>query len=63
MDEASSAIRDTAFSLYFALAFGVGGAWNAIMGWMIDYFGFDEAILTMAISYVVAGMLLLMKRK
>jgi hypothetical protein len=33
------------------------------MGWMIDYFGFDEAIWTMAISYVVAGMLLLMKRK
>ena len=62
-DEASPAIRDTAFGLYFALAFGVGSVWSAILGWMIDQFGFDAAFLTMAFSYVVAGLLLLLIRK
>ncbi len=31
-DEASPAIRDMAFGLYFALAFGVGSIWSAILG-------------------------------
>ncbi len=62
-DEASPAIRDTAFGLYFALAFGVGSVWSAILGWMIDHFGFDAAFLTMAFSYVVAGLVLLLIRK
>ena len=62
-DEASPAIRDTAFSLYFALAFGVGSAWSAILGWMIDQFGFGAAFWTMAASYVAAGLLLLLIRK
>jgi MFS family permease len=62
-DEASPAIRDTAFGLYFALAFGVGSVWSAILGWEIDQFGFDAAFLTMAFSYVVAGLLLLLIRE
>lgn len=62
-DEASTAIRDTAFGLYFALAFGVGSVWSAILGWMIDHFGFSAAFLTMASSYVVAGGLLLLIRE
>jgi len=61
-DEASPAIRDVAFSLYFALAFGVGAAWSGILGWMIDKFGFGAAFLTMAASYVAAGLLLLLIR-
>jgi MFS family permease len=62
-DEASPAIRDIAFGLYFALAFGVGSVWSAILGWMIDQFGFDAAFLTMAFSYVAAGLLLLLIRE
>ncbi len=62
-DEASPAMRDTAFGLYFALAFGVGSAWSAILGWMIDQFGFEAAFWTMAASYVAAGLLLLLIRK
>ncbi len=62
-DEASPAIRDTAFSLYFALACGVGSAWSGILGWMIDHFGFGAAFWTMAASYVAAGLLLLLIRK
>jgi MFS family permease len=62
-DEASPAIRDTAFGLYFALAFGVGSVWSAILGLLIDHFGFDAAFLTMAVSYVAAGLLLLLIRE
>lgn len=59
-DTASPQMRDTAFSLYFALAFGVGSIWSGVLGWVIDRFGFDAAFLTMAASYVCAGSLLLL---
>src|SRR5579863_2420350 len=62
-DSASPAMRDNAFGLYFALAFGVGSVWSAILGWMIDHFGFDAAFWTMALSYIVAGALLLLLPK
>jgi MFS family permease len=62
-DEASPAMRDIAFGLYFALAFGVGSVWSAILGWMIDQFGFDAAFLTMAFSYIAAGLVLLLIRE
>ena len=58
-DSASPAMRDSAFGLYFALAFGVGSVWSAILGWTIDYFGFGAAFWTMALSYLAAGALLL----
>ena len=58
-DSASPAMRDSAFGLYFALAFGVGSVWSAILGWMIDHFGFGAAFWTMALSYLAAGALLL----
>jgi MFS transporter, FSR family, fosmidomycin resistance protein len=57
-DSASPEMRDTAFGLYFALAFGVGSAWSGILGWMIDHFGFGAAFWTMAATYAVAGLLL-----
>ncbi len=62
-DYAPHEMRDAAFGLYFALAFGVGSIWSGILGWMIDRFGFDAAFLTMAGSYIVAGLLLLFIRK
>jgi MFS transporter, FSR family, fosmidomycin resistance protein len=61
-DTAAPAIRDTSFSLYFALAFGIGSIWSGILGWVIDRFGFDAAFYTMAASYVAAGLLLLLIR-
>jgi MFS family permease len=61
-DTAPPAIRDTSFSLYFALAFGIGSIWSGILGWVIDRFGFDAAFWTMAASYVAAGLLLLLIR-
>ena len=61
-DTASPEMRDTAFGLYFALAFGIGSAWSGILGWMIDRFGFGAAFFTMAASYICAGLLLLLIR-
>ncbi len=61
-DTAPSAIRDTSFGLYFALAFGVGSIWSGILGWIIDRYGFGAAFWTMAGSYVAAGLLLLLIR-
>ncbi len=62
-DSARHEIRDAAFGLYFALAFGIGSAWTAIIGWIIDKFGFSGAFWTMAISFLIAGALLLLIRK
>src|SRR5579863_7769349 len=57
-DSASPAMRDNAFGLYFALAFGVGSVWSGILGWVIDRFGFGVAFWIMAATYAVAGLLL-----
>ncbi len=62
-DTAGPEIRDSAFSLYFALSYGIGSVWGAILGWMIDRFGFGGAFWTMAVSFLVAGALLLFIRK
>jgi MFS family permease len=62
-DSASRDLRDNAFSLYFALAFGVGSAWGGIIGWLIDQFGFQLAFIVMAISYLLAGSLLTLIRQ
>ena len=62
-DSAPPEMRDTAFGLYFALAFGVGSVWSAILGWLIDHYGFNAAFWTMAASYLAAGLLLLFLRK
>ncbi|WP_376796156.1 MFS transporter [Thermogemmatispora sp.] len=62
-DSASRDLRDNAFSLYFALAFGVGSAWGGIIGWLIDRFGFQLAFIVMAASYLLAGCLLTLIRQ
>src|SRR5947208_11002415 len=62
-DSAQPQMRDTAFGLYFALAFGVGSIWSGILGWEIDRFGFGVAFWTMAGSYAVAGLLLVFMPK
>jgi FSR family fosmidomycin resistance protein-like MFS transporter len=62
-DTASPEMRDSAFGLYFAVAFGIGSAWGALVGWLIDRFGFTAAFCVIAASYIVAGLLLLLIRK
>jgi MFS transporter, FSR family, fosmidomycin resistance protein len=58
-DMAPSAIRDAAFSMYFALAFGVGSLWTAVYGLIIDGAGAATGVpivfVVMAVTFVVAA--------
>ncbi len=47
-----------AFGFYFAIAYGVGALWTAALGWIVDSFGFPAAFVTMAASFVVAGLVI-----
>lgn len=47
------------FGIYFALAYGVGSLWLALLGWVIGTFGFTAAFSIMAGSYIGAGLLLI----
>jgi MFS family permease len=56
-DGAPPAERDAIFSLYFAVAFGIGALWAAGAGVLLDQFGYTPVFIVMAASYVVAGAL------
>jgi MFS family permease len=45
----------TAFGAFFALGYGVGSLWTAVIGWIITTFGFPAAFATMAGSFVVSA--------
>jgi MFS family permease len=51
------AARST-FGAFFAIAYGVGSLWTALLGWVIDRFGFPAAFATMAGSFVLAAAIL-----
>lgn len=55
-DMSEGANPRVAFGFYFAIAYGVGALWTAALGWIIDSFGFPVAFVTMAASFVVAGL-------
>ena len=62
-DAVPTGVRDTAFAVYFTLAFGVGSLWTALYGVIIDRVG-DTAGLPivfwlMAASFVTAGVVML----
>jgi MFS family permease len=44
-----------AFGAFFAIAYGVGSLWTALIGWVIDAAGFGAAFAVMAGSFLVAG--------
>jgi len=54
-DEAPRAERDALFSLYFAVAFGIGAFWAAAIGAGLDHLGFGVVFTIMAATYLVAG--------
>jgi MFS transporter, FSR family, fosmidomycin resistance protein len=54
-DEAPAAERDALFSLYFAVAFGVGSLWAAGLGVALERLGYGPVFLVMAVSYVAAA--------
>jgi predicted MFS family arabinose efflux permease len=54
-DEAPVAQRDAIFSLYFAVAFGIGAIWAAAVGVALEHLGYTTVLLIMAITYLAAG--------
>jgi MFS family permease len=48
----------SAFGAFFAIAYGVGSLWTALLGWIIDAAGFPAAFATMAGSFVLAGVII-----
>ena len=45
----------SAFGAFFAISFGVGSLWTALIGWIVTAAGFRLAFVVMAGSFVVAG--------
>lgn len=45
----------SAFGAFFAIAYGVGSLWTALLGWVITVAGFPAAFTVMAGSFVVAA--------
>jgi AAHS family 3-hydroxyphenylpropionic acid transporter len=58
-DAAPAGLRDTAFALYFTLAFGVGSLWTALYGAIIaavgEAAGLPIVFWAMALSFVAAA--------
>jgi MFS transporter, FSR family, fosmidomycin resistance protein len=54
-DEAPGRDRDAIFSLYFAVAFGIGALWAAAIGALLGRLGFVTVFAIMAATYIVAG--------
>jgi len=54
-DEAPARDRDAIFSLYFAVAFGIGALWAAAVGVLLGRLGFATVFAIMAATYLAAG--------
>jgi MFS family permease len=54
-DEAPTPERDAVFSLYFAIAFGVGALWAAAVGAALGRLGFTPVFTIMALTYLAAA--------
>jgi MFS family permease len=54
-DAIEGAPQQAAFGAYFAIAYGAGSAWIAILGWTIDHLGFSATFLIMAASFIAAA--------
>jgi hypothetical protein len=45
--------------VFFAISFGVGSLWTAVIGWIITAAGFGVAFAVMAASFVAAAAVVL----
>ena len=61
-DAAPAGIRDTAFAIYFTLAFGVGSLWTALYGAIISATGETSGLpivfVAMALSFIAAAVVM-----
>jgi sugar phosphate permease len=48
----------TAFGAFFAISYGVGSAWVAVIGWIISAAGFPAAFAAMAASFAAAAVII-----
>lgn len=62
-DEAPGRDRDAIFSLYFAVAFGIGALWAAAVGALLGQLGFATVFAIMAATYLAAGACVLAMRE
>jgi MFS family permease len=62
-DRAPGPTRDTAFSVYFTVTFGVGAIWALIIGSVAAGWGYPAAFMVMAGSYAAAAVCLLLIRE
>jgi dipeptide/tripeptide permease len=46
-----------AFGAFFAISYGVGSLWVAVIGWVISTAGFPGAFATMAASFAAAAII------
>jgi MFS family permease len=53
-DATRGAPQQAAFGAYFAISYGAGSAWIAILGWTIDHLGFTATFWIMGASFLVA---------
>jgi MFS family permease len=51
------------FGAFFAIAYGVGAVWTTVVGWLVTAHGFRTAFLVMAVSFLVAGLLIIAVRE
>jgi MFS family permease len=54
--------QDMAFALYFAVAFGVGSLWAAVLGWVTDVLGFTATFAVITGTYLTTILVLLPTR-
>ncbi|TAM92317.1 MAG: MFS transporter [Jatrophihabitans sp.] len=62
-DATQGANSRSVFGVFFAIAYGVGAIWTAVVGWLVTAHGFRTAFVVMAVSFVVAGLLILVARE
>lgn len=61
-DATHGADSRAAFGAFFAIAYGVGAVWTTVVGWLVTAHGFRTAFLVMAVSFLVAGVLIIAVR-
>jgi MFS family permease len=62
-DRAPGPVRDTAYSVYFTLTFGIGAIWAFIIGAVAAEWGYAPAFIVMASSHAGAALLLALVRE
>lgn len=62
-DATHGADSRAAFGAFFAVAYGVGAVWTTVVGWLVTAHGFRTAFLVMAVSFLVAGLLIIAVRE